>query len=353
MSVPPGYFDRIAGSVNLPLLQGKLVVVVGVGTVGSQIVLELAKCGVGRFRLVDGDRLEESNRARHVLPERYVGMNKAEALTLHLAEEVPQSRPEAVPRYVDNALSDHQLDHLLVDADLIVAATDDREAQRRIGRRALALCIPAIFPALYGNEGGEVIVQLDPRFPCFFCWDGFRTNAEQLRGVTALNADTLPVLYAAIRLSLGILDPRSAHRRMMARGPNESPNQMFEQRDFAALRMSPLTQRPGCPSCKVGPSPLSKDATETWRAAERSRAALISQSQPVLQQTAPAIAPKPSHPATQRRSNADPGELMVSGLCVFAWWFFFTEGFSGFAVIWNPLAWIPVIGWLFYAFTSH
>ena len=70
--------------------------VIGVGTVGSQIVLELAKCGVGRFRLVDGDHLEESNRARHVLPERYVGMNKAEALTLHLAEEVPQSRPEAV-----------------------------------------------------------------------------------------------------------------------------------------------------------------------------------------------------------------------------------------------------------------
>ncbi len=346
MSVPPGYFDRIAGSVNLPLLQGKLVGVIGVGTVGSQIVLELAKCGVGRFRLVDGDHLEESNRARHVLPERYVGMNKAEALTLHLAEEVPQSRPEAVPRYVDNTLSDHQLDHLLVDADLIVAATDDRDAQRRIGRRTLALCIPAIFPALYGNEGGEVIVQLDPRFPCFFCWDGFRTNAEQLRGVTALNADTLPVLYAAISF-VGHTRPTLCPSAHDGTGPNEPPNQMFEQRDFAALRMSPLTRRPGCPSCTVGPSPLSKDATETWRAAERSRA----ESRPGLQQP-PVIAPKPSHPAAFHSSTKDAGELIASGIGVLLWWFFFTEGFNGFQAWWNPIAWIAVVGWFFYALTS-
>lgn len=254
MAGPPEYFARIAGSIDLPLLQSELVVVVGIGTVGSQVAEELARCGVGRFRLIDGDRLEEANRVRHVLSKADVGMNKAEALTLHLAEEVPQSRPEAVPRYIDDSLADRQLDELLADADLIIAATDDREAQRRLGRRALALSVPAIFPALYGDEGGEIIVQLDPRLPCFFCWDGFRANEEQLRGVAALNADTMPVIYTAVALSLGILDPRSEHRRMLVWNPHEAPRQVFVQERFAALHMGLLTRRPDCPSCAVGPA---------------------------------------------------------------------------------------------------
>jgi hypothetical protein len=249
------YFSRITGTVNLPLLHDKLVVVAGVGTVGSQITMELARCGVGRFRLIDGDHLEEANRVRHVLPQDYVGRNKAAAMTLHLDDEVPGVRPEAELRYVNNVMSDSQLDRLLRDADLIVAATDDREAQRRIGRRALALSVPAIFPALYADGGGEVVVQLDPRLPCFFCWDGFRDNAEQLRGVTALNTDAQPIIHLAIQLSLGILDPHSEHSQLIVGEPNQSQNQIFQQGDFGALHMAPLTRRPNCPSCAGGPIP--------------------------------------------------------------------------------------------------
>ena len=117
------YFENIAGSVNLQLMQGAVVVVVGVGTVGSQIVMELARCGVGRLRLIDGDHLEESNRPRHVLPVGYVGKNKAEAMILYLDDEVPGVRPEAEPRHVDHNMSDTYLDRLLEDADLVIAAT--------------------------------------------------------------------------------------------------------------------------------------------------------------------------------------------------------------------------------------
>jgi hypothetical protein len=254
MSTPADYFARIAGNVNLTLLQNKLVIVVGVGTVGSQIAQELAKCGVGCFRFIDGDHLEEANRSRHVLPAKYVGRNKAEAMALHITDEVPYSRASAVPRNVDAAITDSQLDALLRGADLIIAATDDRPAQRRIGQRALALSIPALFPALYGDGGGEVIVQIDPRFPCFFCWDGFRNNEAQLRGVNALNATVLPIIHTAIRLSLGILDPNSEHRTLMATGLNRPPNQVFQHQGSPALRAGQLTRRRDCPACGVGPA---------------------------------------------------------------------------------------------------
>ena len=254
MTGPSNYFSRVAGRVNVPLLQSKLVVIVGVGTVGSKMAQELAKSGVRRLRLIDGDSLEDVNLSRHVLPPQYVGMNKAEALTVHLAEEVPELLPEAVPRYVDVSLSDGQLDKLLEDADLIVATTDDRGAQRRIGRRALALDIPAVFPALYTNDGGEVFVQRSPRLPCFLCWDAHRPTDQRLRAVTALNADTLALVQLAVHLSLGILDRNSEYARLLATSPpHPNPPQLFVQNRFA-LGTPPVSRRPNCPSCAVGPA---------------------------------------------------------------------------------------------------
>jgi molybdopterin/thiamine biosynthesis adenylyltransferase len=255
MALPPEQFARIAGRVNLELLATKLVVVVGVGTVGSQVAKELANCGVGRLLFIDDDRLDEHNLVRHALPRDYLGDNKAEALAVYLGIAVPTLRPTALAHKVDEALSDEQVDELLAEADLIVAATDDRESQRRIARRALALDIPAVLPALYGDNGGEVFVQRSPRNPCFFCWDGFRDRDERVRGVRALNADTLGVIQLAVHLCLGILDPNSEFHRLLATQPGRAgPPQLFIQRRFAALGITDVRRRPNCPSCAVGPA---------------------------------------------------------------------------------------------------
>jgi ThiF family len=235
----------------LPLLRAKRVAVVGVGTVGSQIANELAKCGVGHLRLIDHDRLEVANLSRHILPVAYVGRNKAEGLAEHLAAQVDGLRAEAIPSKIDQSVPDDLLDEWL-DVDLIVAATDDRQAQRRIGQRAFVPATPAIFPALYVEGGGEVIVQLDHGWPCFGCWDYFRTEEEQLRGVTGLNISGWPVIYTSIRLCLGMLDPSSEHREMMVERGERQPTQGFLLRPSGDLHTVSLIWRPNCPSCGVG-----------------------------------------------------------------------------------------------------
>ena len=115
MSVPPEQFARAQGRVDVALLADKLVVIAGVGTVGSQIAQELANSGVSHLRLIDGDHLEEGNLIRHALPRQYIAMNKAEAMVLYLSNEVPTLRPEALPQYIDSSLSDDNLDDLLKD----------------------------------------------------------------------------------------------------------------------------------------------------------------------------------------------------------------------------------------------
>jgi hypothetical protein len=251
------YFSRVADRVDLPTLASRLVLVVGAGSVGSSLCFELARCGVGHFAIADGDQLEPHNPVRHALPNAYVGTNKAEALAAHLVHNVPGVDVGALPHDLDVGYTDLELDRMLRPADLVVIATDDRETQRRIARRALAMDLPAVVPGLYLGGGGEVFVQLGPGQACFLCWDAFRETDAAVRGARSVHADAYAVLQQAIFLSLALLDPRSPHARELAPTANDRrPRQFFVLRPGAPLLRSPVARRPGCPSCAVGPSSL-------------------------------------------------------------------------------------------------
>lgn len=254
MSVPPDQFARLQGRVDRSGLAGRLVVVIGVGAVGSQVAKELANHAVGHLRVIDHGIFEIDNRPRHTLPIEYLGWNKAEGMTVYLADQVRGLQPEAVPRKIDDSVSDEQLDRWLADADLIIAATDDRHAQRRIGRRALAHDIPALFPGLYEGHGGEVFVQQSPRQPCFLCWDAWRPADQTVRGAAAGNADILEIIALTTQLSLGVLD-RSADylRRLLAPERGSQPPQLFVRNDHTLARRA-VPKRPGCSACVVGPA---------------------------------------------------------------------------------------------------
>ena len=179
MAAIPEHFERIADRVNLDLIGEKRVVIIGLGTVGSPIALELAGSGVRRFLLIDGDALEAANITKHVLKQEHIWQNKAEGMAEELRSiyPPPSAEVEYLPQHINGSVSDDHLDQLLADADLVIAATDNRTAQHRIAARALANDIPAIFPALYGDGGGEVFVSLCPSAPCLLCWEvsGTRT----------------------------------------------------------------------------------------------------------------------------------------------------------------------------------
>lgn len=260
MSVPSDRFGRAAGRVNLDLLRQKLVVIVGVGTVGSQVAWLLANSGIGGFRFIDGDKLEESNLARHALPSAFVGMNKAEALKLYMMGEVNNIYAEAERTYIDASISDDAVDEFFLDGnhvvDLVIAATDNREAQRRIGQRTLALDVLAVFPALDRRGGGEVFVQWGSEYPCFMCWDGFRPETAAPRAVSALNVDALTVIQDTVELAIGLLDEASEYSRLLRPQPDDpQPPQLFVRRRFASLEPRRVPWRSDCPSCAVGPAP--------------------------------------------------------------------------------------------------
>jgi molybdopterin/thiamine biosynthesis adenylyltransferase len=260
MSDRDHYFSRLTSRVDLHAHEHAFIAIVGVGSVGSMMALELARSGVGHLLLIDGDRLETHNLARHALPTGYLSTNKAEATGHYLQANIPGLDIGAVPHHLDDAFTDEEIDRLIAPAHLVIVATDRRSAQRRIAARALAMDIPAVIPGLYADRGGEVFVQLNPGQACFRCWDDFRDPDAEVRSVSSINADALAVIQQAAFLSIAVLDPRSRHARDLAPAPADPrPRQLFVLRPGAALLRTPVTRRPGCIGCGVGPSPIGED----------------------------------------------------------------------------------------------
>ena len=169
MRSPDRRWDRIGEVVDQERLADVHVVVVGVGSGGSTVAVELAKAGVGRLTLVDPDRLELANVLRHEADDRSVGRNKAEAVADLVARRNPRARVVACPEDVF-ALRD-RLPALVSDAELVAVCTDAEPPKRLLTREALAARVPAVFAGVYPRGvGGEVIVcEGGASDPCYAC----------------------------------------------------------------------------------------------------------------------------------------------------------------------------------------
>ena len=66
METPLQRMELLIGSSNMEKLQNACVMVVGVGGVGSYSAEALARCGIGKLILVDGDQVAPSNLNRQI-----------------------------------------------------------------------------------------------------------------------------------------------------------------------------------------------------------------------------------------------------------------------------------------------
>ncbi|WP_242342243.1 ThiF family adenylyltransferase [Anaeromyxobacter terrae] len=211
-------FARSAGLVSDSLRQ-RTVLVAGCGSVGSYLAEELARSGVGALALVDPEPVEGENLSRSGYEIGDLGRPKVEALARRVLAVQPAIRLALHPSTVD-ALGSPALDALVRAADLVLAATDDPAAQRLLDRFAYARARPALFVGLYaGAQGGEVVMTVPGRTPCYLCATRTRGalaresggarevdyGTARLRGELAIGADVHHVASAAAKLGLSLL----------------------------------------------------------------------------------------------------------------------------------------------------
>ena len=118
-------------------LQRKLskatVAVCGLGGLGSNIAISLARAGVGKLILIDFDSVDVTNLHRQQYKVSQVGLAKTEALLENLKEIAPYTKYEThLARITDDNA------HLLLDeADIICEAFDDAESKAMLANFVL------------------------------------------------------------------------------------------------------------------------------------------------------------------------------------------------------------------------
>jgi hypothetical protein len=120
-------------AISAASLAEKHVALVGVGSLGSQVAMQLARAGAGRLTLIDPDILNAENLGRHVLGIDDLGRYKVDAMRDRLMRDVPSVEVTAVPSWVELSTSVKALQT----ADLVVVTTADWHSELWLWRRKL------------------------------------------------------------------------------------------------------------------------------------------------------------------------------------------------------------------------
>jgi len=164
---PDAVFDRNRGLIESSRLKEKCVAIVGLGSGGSMIASHLVRAGVGRFVLVDRDRLEVHNVGRHVCGLDDLGRRKTRAMRDHILSRNPVADVRIFEG--DIVTERDRFLPILEGCDAIVGATDNNASRRVINRYAVENGVPAIFGRAYVRACGGDAIAVRPNGPCYNC----------------------------------------------------------------------------------------------------------------------------------------------------------------------------------------
>ena len=128
---------------------GASIAICGLGGLGSNIAVSLARAGIGKLLLVDFDNVDIANLHRQQYKANQIGKYKTEALLENLKEIAPYMDIEIHTAYV----TEENAAHLLQGADIICEAFDNAECKAMLTNIVLETMPDKYFVAASGMAG--------------------------------------------------------------------------------------------------------------------------------------------------------------------------------------------------------
>lgn len=166
------FWNRTKSTLDLNILKNKSVAVIGLGSVGSTVALELAASGVGSLTLIDNDILTIGNICRHEASLRYLGKPKTIIL-----KEIIQSKYFDIDVRLNEK---NPLFNVLDSRDTVLSSLQDVDivavciGSHNIHKYINSICLEADKPAVYGYVGpfssaGRIIRVIPNETGCYNC----------------------------------------------------------------------------------------------------------------------------------------------------------------------------------------
>ena len=196
--------EKRQGAEAVRKLQAATVAVCGLGGLGSNIAISLARAGVGKLILVDFDCVDVTNLHRQQYKACQVGIPKPEALLANLKEIAPYTEYET---HFEKVIAEN-VATLLANADVVCEAFDNAEAKAMLVNAVLETMPEKFLVAasgMAGFEGGNTIRTRKITDKFYLCGDGVSDVADGI-GLVAPRVMLCAAHQAltAIRLILGL-----------------------------------------------------------------------------------------------------------------------------------------------------
>lgn len=165
-------FSRNSGILETTMMKNKGAVILGCGSVGSLVAIEMAKSGIGNLFLVDPDMLEYHNLCRHQCGLDDVGDLKVNALRRKLLKINPDLNIKVSATVIENA-PQQELEVFCENNDntIFVGCADNRIAD--VYGNQIAIYFKAAFISIGFWERayvGEIFYYIYGRnMPCYYC----------------------------------------------------------------------------------------------------------------------------------------------------------------------------------------
>ena len=170
VDVLPAIEERRKGLLESSALADSTVLCIGLGTGGAYIAIELAKCGVGNFILVDPDRLSAGNVIRHPGGLSQVGRKKVNVVQDLLIEKNPDVKVSIHP-IATTVESAEEMTPLFRAADIVVCGTDNRPSKLIVNKLSVDAKIVALYGGAFRRAYGGQVLRVRPRHsPCYQCF---------------------------------------------------------------------------------------------------------------------------------------------------------------------------------------
>ena len=123
---------KLIGKEGMERLRRASVIIIGNGGVGSYAAEAIARAGVGRITLMDGDSVAESNLNRQLVAlHSTLGRNKAEVMAERVKDINPEAEVTAIPGFYKK-----KEDLNLSEYDWVVDAIDDVDGKAELIKNA-------------------------------------------------------------------------------------------------------------------------------------------------------------------------------------------------------------------------
>lgn len=157
----------VIGEDNIDRLSESRVAVFGVGGVGGFVCEALARSGVGKLALIDGDTVAKSNINRQIIAlQSTVGKHKAEVMKERILDINPNAEVEALNIFL-KAETVSTID--FTQFDYIVDAVDDIKAKVLLAKLADENKIPIIAAMGAGNKTDPTKFEVSDIFRTSVC----------------------------------------------------------------------------------------------------------------------------------------------------------------------------------------